>query len=362
MTDREQELLKWIQEDPLISQQELARKAGITRSSVAVHIANLMKKGKIKGRGYIVQEEAYMVVVGAVNVDITGTSETAMVPADSNPGRVTMALGGVGRNIAENLSRMGVPVVMLTVVGDDAYAKEIQKNCRELGIDLSHSLTAPGQRTSAYLCLNDADGEIVAAVSDMDIYQRITPAFLESRLELMNRASLVVVDANIPEESVQYLAEHVRVPLVADPVSVKKAGRLKACLGRFAALKPNRPEARLLTGVTIKGRQGLEEAARVMLDQGTQNVFISLGPEGVFYSDGRHAGVQPCYPGRVVNTTGCGDAFVAAAALGFAKGFDIRRTARMGQAASSICAGSAGAVSQEISMENILKIIDQTEE
>ena len=114
MTKREQEILSWIRENPLISQQELAQRAGITRSSVAVHISNLMRKGLIRGRGYLLGEGAYVAVVGAVNVDIGGTPDSALVPADSNPGRVTVTLGGVGRNIAENLCRLGKRVLMVT--------------------------------------------------------------------------------------------------------------------------------------------------------------------------------------------------------------------------------------------------------
>ena len=104
MTQREQQILEWIRENPLISQQELADRAGITRSSVGVHIANLMKKGCIRGRGYLVDEESYVCVIGAVNVDISGTPQSTYVPGDSNPGHVRVTLGGVGRNIAENLS------------------------------------------------------------------------------------------------------------------------------------------------------------------------------------------------------------------------------------------------------------------
>ena len=99
MTQRERQILNWIEEDPMISQQELADKAGITRSSVAVHISNLMKKGYITGKGYIVHTAPYVTVVGGVNVDIGGQPSNTLVPQDSNPGTVGMSLGGVGRNI-----------------------------------------------------------------------------------------------------------------------------------------------------------------------------------------------------------------------------------------------------------------------
>ena len=104
MTQRERQILNWIEADPMISQQELAERAGITRSSVAVHISNLMKKGCIAGKGYIVTRSPYVTVVGGMNMDIGGWPSEELVAQDSNPGRVRMSPGGVGRNIAHNNS------------------------------------------------------------------------------------------------------------------------------------------------------------------------------------------------------------------------------------------------------------------
>ena len=129
MTQRERQILKWIEENPLISQQELAEKAGITRSSAAVHISNLMKQGHIAGRGYIVRTAPYAVVVGGVNMDIGGRPSHKLVPADSNPGAVRMSLGGVGRNIAHNMSLLGMDVRLLTAFGDDMNAQRIAASC-----------------------------------------------------------------------------------------------------------------------------------------------------------------------------------------------------------------------------------------
>ena len=137
MTQRERQLLNWIEENPLISQQELADKAGITRSSVAVHISNLMKKGYITGKGYIVHTAPYVTVVGGVNMDIGGWPGEVPVMQDSNPGVVRMSLGGVGRNIAHNMALLGMDVRMVTVFGDDINAQKIAASCGELGIDIS---------------------------------------------------------------------------------------------------------------------------------------------------------------------------------------------------------------------------------
>ena len=226
MTQREREILNWIAENPMISQQELADRAGITRSSVAVHISNLMKKGVIQGKGYIIRTAPYAVVVGGVNMDIGGRPSAALVERDSNPGRVRVSLGGVGRNIAHNMALLGVDTRMLTAFGDDLYAQKLAASCGELGIDISQCLQVPGAATSTYLFIADQDGDMALAVSDMDIYQHMTPAFLQSRRALLDNAQVVVVDTNIPEESIRWLCENVKTPIFADPVSTAKAVKL----------------------------------------------------------------------------------------------------------------------------------------
>ena len=268
MTQRERQLLNWIKENPLISQQELADKAGITRSSVAVHISNLMKKGYISGKGYIIHTAPYVTVVGGVNMDIGGRPAAVPVMQDSNPGTVGMSLGGVGRNIAHNLSLLGVDTRMLTVFGDDLYAQKIAASCGELGIDISQSPVITGGRTSTYLFITDEQGDMMLAVSDMDIYRHLTPQMLAQRQKLLCNSQVIVVDTNIPADSIAWLAEHAGVPIFADPVSTAKAEKLRPVLGKLHTLKPNRIEAELLSGVSITDEASLNAAADALLATG----------------------------------------------------------------------------------------------
>ena len=175
MTQRERQVLQLIESDPLISQQDIAKKLGITRSSVAVHISNLTKKGCIAGRGYVLRSGSYAVVVGGVNVDIGGRSFAPLVAADSNPGIVSISLGGVGRNIAHNLALLGADVHLLSAYGDDVNGERVAASCSELGIDLSHALRVAGGTTSTYLYLTDEHGEMALAVSDMEICKKNHP-------------------------------------------------------------------------------------------------------------------------------------------------------------------------------------------
>ena len=353
MTQRERELLHWIEENPLISQQELAEKAGITRSSVAVHISNLMKKGYIAGKGYVLRSASYAAVVGGVNMDIGGRSALPLVQADSNPGSVRMSLGGVGRNIAHNLSLLGADVRLLTAFGDDLYAQRIAASCGELGIDISQALTVPGGATSTYLFIADSDGDMALAVSDMDIYDHVTPAYLHSRRALLENAQLIVVDTNIPAQSLVWLAEHCSPPIFADPVSTAKAVKLKPILGRLHTLKPNKLEAELLSGVAITDQQSLAAAAQALLDTGLRRVFISLGGDGVYAADHGGRARLDCLPGDMVNTTGCGDAFMAALAWAYLEGSSLEHTARAGLAASAIAMESAETINSALNAQRV---------
>jgi pseudouridine kinase len=355
MTQRERQIMNWIEENPLISQQELAKKAGITRSSVAVHISNLMKKGYITGKGYIVHTAPYVTVVGGVNMDIGGWPSEKPVSQDSNPGRVRMSLGGVGRNIAHNMSLLGLDVRMLTVFGDDLYAQKIAASCGELGIDISQSPVIPGGHTSTYLFITDEQGDMQLAVSDMDIYQNLTPQVLAGHQKLLSGSQVVVLDTNIPAESIAWIAENCRVPVFADPVSTAKAVKLRPVLGKLHTLKPNRIEAELLSGVEIRDEETLRRAAEALLATGLRRIFISLGADGVFAADHEKCVHLPILPGNMVNTTGCGDAFMAAITWAYMAGTDLAHTAQAGLAASAIAMEGAATINPALTEENLMK-------
>ena len=336
MTQRERQILQMIESNPMISQQELAEELRITRSSVAVHISNLMSKGHIAGRGYVLRSGSYAVVVGGVNVDIGGKSFAPLVAEDSNPGTVHVSLGGVGRNIAHNLSLMGADVRMLTAFGDDVNGQRVAASCSELGIDLSHALRISGGTTSTYVYLTDEKGEMALAISDMEICKRITPAYLASNLNLLQNAQVIIADANIPQESLIYLAENCTAPLFCDPVSTAKAAKLRPILSKIHTLKPNKLEAELLSGVKIESKADVEKAAEKLLELGVRRLFISLGSEGVYAAMGDERLWLPNLPGHMVNTTGCGDAFMGAIGWAYLEGRDLKETALAGLAAGAI--------------------------
>ena len=349
MTQRENQILNLIAANPMISQQELADALNITRSSVAVHISNLLKKGFIAGKGYVLRTGAYAVVVGGVNVDIGGRSNATLVAADSNPGKVQSSLGGVGRNIAHNMSLLGLDVKILTAMGEDVYGERILKSCIELDIDASHALRVSDCATSTYLYIADQEGEMALAISDMEICERITPAYLSANQQILQNAQVIVADTNIPAETLVYLAENCTAPIFCDPVSTIKAEKLRPILNKIHTLKPNRMEAELLSGVTIRSKADAEAAVKALLEKGVKRVFMSMGADGMYAATETEQLWLPNIPGNMVNTTGCGDSAMAALVWAWMNGLDLEESVRAGLAAGSITMESSETINSAMS-------------
>ena len=359
MTKREEEILSWIEENPLISQQELAKRANITRSSVGVHISNLMKKGLIQGKGYIISKDPYICVIGGVNLDIFGYPNNQLIPKDSNVGKVNYCYGGVGRNIAHCLKLLGKNVKLITAFGEDNSASEIKRNCRDLSIDIINSLTVIGGSTSTYLSIGNEDRDMEIAISDMEIYESVTPLFMSSKLDVINRANICVMDTNLPQKTIEFIANNITVPLFIDTVSATKSKKIVNILNKIHTLKPNKIEAEFLTGIRIVDESSLKRAAEKLLSFGIKKVFISLGDKGVFCADKTSGILLPPIPARVVNATGAGDCFMAALAWSYDQGYNTRQMACAGAICSSICVESKDTVSSKISESAVLGLIEK---
>ena len=301
---------------------------------------------------------AFAAVVGGFNVDIGGRAFGPLISGDSNPGRVSVSLGGVGRNIAHNLSLLGVETCFLTACGDDLYADRFVDSCRELKIGIDDVLRISGAATSVYLYLSDADGDMALAVSDMEVCDWITPMYLSSRLSLLRNAGLVIMDANIPEETVAWLARCGTAPLFADPVSTRKAAKLRPVLNRIHTLKPNQLEAELLSGVSIRDERDCVTAVRALLQEGVGRVFLSMGPEGVLAADGRELLRVPGCPAEVRSSTGAGDAFTAALAVAFLGGLSLADTCLFATAAAALAVESNDTVNSALSADAVRKRMD----
>lgn len=359
MTEREQQIMDLLRQEPMLPQGEIARRLGITRSSVGVHLANLSKKGYILGKGYVLAEqtERYIVGIGAANIDLMGRSREKLVMEDSNPGFISMSVGGVTHNICENAARMGAPVKLITVTGDDVYGEKIRRECAAAGIDTGSFMVVEGDSSSTYLSLHNANGEMALALSDMRVLQKLSVDFLKTKHTLLRGASAIVMDAGLPQEILDYVAATYggEISVFADPVSTTYARKLRGSLHGYTALKPNRIETEIIAGCAVDSDAALRRACETLLGRGLQRVVVSLGRDGSLYCDntGRALRVHSAPLDEVVNATGAGDAFMGALVYASLSGFSVEETLTFATAASRMAILHQNTINPNISAENV---------
>lgn len=296
---------------------------------------------------------AEIIIVGGINIDIEGSPYAALRPADSNPGKVGISYGGVGRNIVENIARLGGNVGMVSLTGEDAMGIDAKKHLAELGVDVQLVEQLPGESTGMYLSILNDKNDMELAICNMDIFKKMTPSFLEERLEYLSNAQIVGVDCNLDEEALDYITANLDVPLFLEPVSASKAERVKSLIGRFHTIKPNLIEAEMLSGIKIDSDAALQKAGQWFFDQGVKKVFISLGERGAYYKDESSEGLVAPKLVKLVSATGAGDAFSAAILYGHVHGMSAKAIAEMGMACSSIAVETKTAVNPDMSMEKV---------
>lgn len=286
-------------------------------------------------------------VVGGANIDIMGFPSGRYIARDSNPGIVCRSAGGVARNIAENLVRMGARVRLVTAFGDDEAGSRLRAECAALGIDVAFSIVVPNTPGASYLAVLDDQGDLAGAVNDMRALDALLPDTLDPRA--FSGVDGVVLDTNVPATTVARAAELAgNAPIVLDPTSIVKAHAARPVLGRLAAIKASRREAE-----AISGAAGAEGAAARLLEAGVGRVFVSEGADGVLCQDHTERLRVPAPTMRVINATGAGDAFTAGVALAIARGLGLSETARLASALAAFALESESTVSTAITPETV---------
>ncbi len=358
MTAREKEILELIRKNPLISQQECADALGITRSAAAGHIMNLSRQGYIKGKGYILQESPYVVVIGGANIDIQGFPFSPLIMHDSNPGIIKLSCGGVGRNIAENLARLGCDVRLITILGDDAFASQLRAETQAAGVDISNCITVHNDTTSTYLSILNTTGDMEIALASMEILNKLTVDIIKTKADVIRNAAAVVLDTNLTQEVITYLlTSFPDTVFFADPVSVTKAHKLISSIGRLYCIKPNILEAEVLVGRKLQTIQELEQAGRQLLDQGVKQVVISRGEDGLFCCNEQESFFRPAPQVSIKNCTGAGDAFMAGLVYSWLHNMSLEQAAAFAEGASKMTLEHENTINPALSVESILKTI-----
>lgn len=300
---------------------------------------------------------ARVLVIGAANTDIVGVPEARSLRAhDSNPGHVTVSAGGVGRNVAENLARLGADVVFVSAFGDDANGQARSAECASAGIDVSRAVLTPGAPGPVYLAVLDEAGDLAVAVNDMRALECMGPDEVERALAGLARPDALVLDANLGAPALGRARDLMAgVPLFLECVSAAKAPRLGGLLEGATAVHANVLEAVALTGGRFEqSLDGARHGAEALVELGVTAAYVTAGAHGIAYAArGGPAGVLPAPHARVVNATGAGDAFMAGVVAGTLAGKGADAVARVASACAAITLGDESTVAAGLGREAV---------
>lgn len=292
-------------------------------------------------------------IIGGANIDIMGKTDTILISHDSNIGKVTRSFGGVGRNIAENIARYGVPTHMISAVGNDYDGKNMIQYCESADLDMSDTLIVDGATTSTYLAVLDHEGDMMVAINDMAILKYITKEHIERVFTKIRKDDLLVLDTNLERDLIEWILMHAPCPVFMDPISCNKAVKLRGLLKYVHTLKPNIYEAETLSGLKVECEEDLVKMGQYFLDEGVQEIFISMASEGVFaMNKDEHIHIKPQNV-HLVNATGAGDASMGALCVTSATDMTLKEKVLFSQTASILTLQCEESVCPSLSFKRV---------
>lgn len=298
-------------------------------------------------------EDGPVLVIGAAAIDVKGTSHQRLLPKNYNLGLIHTTFGGVARNIAENLARLDVNVILLTALGDDIAGDSVHFHCTRSGINTDYIRRCPEARTSQFMAVFDKDHALEAAVSDFEIMPFVDVPYLDANRDLFAEAQMIVIDLNLTDDALHYvveLADQYNLPIVADPTSPVRAGRLQPFLDRMYLVTPNAAETTALCGLDVPAHDldTAIQAAHNLISIGTEIAIVTLGERGLAYSDGTNHGHIPAVKTKIVDETGAGDALTAAVIFGLLNDLPLDEAMRLGVTAASLTLRCKESVSPDL--------------
>lgn len=300
-----------------------------------------------------------VISIGAALVDELFHASEGVLKATTNPAQVTKTAGGVSRNIANQLALLGVPVQLISVVGDDSDGDWLKQSCTNVGVKLDALITRKGL-SGKYTGILDADGSLFTAFLTNAANHLITPEHLQKHRDLLETASYILADANINEDTIEWLVSFSRetgIPFIIEPVSVPPARKLKDLnLNGLQLVTPNEDELpAMCTEKAFFTQQQVEE----LLGRGVQQIWLHNGKHGSALYSREKTIVLPAPDIEVVDCTGAGDGSLTGFILGRYLGQTDEQCLRLAHTLSAEILQVQGANAPHLNQSALLALVNK---
>lgn len=296
-------------------------------------------------------------VIGGANIDISGKAESSLRLKDSNPGTISLSFGGVARNIAENLARLGISVNFISAFSDDLMSMAMLKHLESLKINTKKSLVIKNSSTSTYLALLSNDNDMAVALSDTSILKHLNVKYIKSVITKIRKDDILVIDTNLDSKVLDYIFKNAKGKIFVDPISTAKTKKIKPYLSKIYALKPNVFEAEELVNKKITTNKDVANAAKILSAKGVIKSFVSMGKMGAYgFVDGQGIFIRT---GKISikSATGAGDAFMAGLVVSEIRGYNLLQTLKYATGCSIIAISSEKTVSDKINDQAVKRLM-----
>ncbi|CAL0313599.1 unnamed protein product [Lupinus luteus] len=267
------------------------------------------------------------VIIGGMVLDIHATPSFHANPRTTTPGKVYYVNGGVARNVAECMSKLGAKPYMISALGFDMAGNLLLKQWNSAGLSTEGILKDKDIETPTVCNIFDVNGEVAAGVASVEAIEKyLTPDWILRFKSTLNSAPVLMVDANLSYPSLEAsckMAADLKCPVWFEPVSVTKSRRVSSIVKYVTFASPNEDEliamANVLSGgnefspvkeklnkntlSTVSLFQMLKPAIWVLLEKGIKVVLVTLGSDGVFLCS---KGGPNCVKIPVDKTNQCG--------------------------------------------------------
>ena len=285
-------------------------------------------------------------VIGGANIDLFAKSDNPLIMHDSNPAKLNMGIGGVGRNIAENLVNIGEDVEFVTIFADDYFGDVLYKDCQNKGMKLNYAMRKDDQKTSMYLAILDHENDMHLAFSDMRIIESLNSDDLKLLKSVIKEDDYLIVDANLCLDTYTYIMHNFKGIKVSDAISVNKVYKLKDLVDKIDVIKVNLVEAEALIGTDLKQHSDIVEGLKTLSKRGAKEVLITTKLGVYLLKDTKiYYYVHNNYS-ESVNTTGAGDSMLAAYVYASNHNYDVAETLAIALSTAILTIGDSNAVAK----------------
>ena len=291
---------------------------------------------------------AGVMCIGGATVDRKYRARDPVRMETSNPVTSTRSFGGVARNVAENVARLGAKASLVSVLGDDDNGRAVLKALEGLGIGTRHVTLSRDRATAEYVAVLQPEGNLAIGLADMAIFDEMTPASLQRAWREMSPL-WVFSDCNPPSQTLCELVALARTGpalLAVDAVSTLKVMRLPKDLSGVGILFLNLDEARAYLSLPAAAP---EQAAGALLARGVERVVLTLGEGGLVAADRSGLTRIGAVEARIVDATGAGDALIATTLVAMMNGHSFIEAARLGAAAAALTIEDTASVRPDLS-------------